>query len=425
MALAGLVFVVTLLLGLPIAFVLGLTGVIHLATMDASYFAVIAQRMFSGINVTSLTCIPFFVAAGELMNGGGVTEKLLAFIRELVGSVRGGLAYAAVITGAVLSAILGSANAVTSILCSTMVPDMEKDGYDGAWASGLLAATGVLGPIIPPSTTFVFYSMLSGASIKGLFMAGFIPGILLAAGYCLVIFLYVRKSGLPKAIDHVDFKRLFRAFVSAIPALLVPIVIVGGIMGGFFTPTESGAVACVIAVIGSIIYKCFDIKKVPGQLLRAGMTTAGIMIIIAFGNIMGWSMAVDQIPEAISAFILSITTNKYLIIALMLFMLVIIGCLMEATAAMLIFTPMMLGIATSIGMDPLHFGLIFCIMLTIALVTPPVGMTLFTAANVTGIELKKISTAVIPFVVAALAVTVILAYLPDVVLFLPRVFLGY
>lgn len=419
------VFVLLLLIGAPIAFVLAMTGITHLAFMSPDYFSVIPQRMFAGINITSLTCIPFFIIAGELMNGGGVTRKLLDFVKQIVGCIRGGLAYCTIFTAALLSAILGSSNAVASILCNTMIPDMEESGYEKSFSGGLIAASGMLGPIIPPSTTFIYYSVLTGCSVKMLFLAGIVPGVLIALAYCVVVFMYVRKHNLPRIFDKINWKSLLKSFVEAIPALLVPVVIVGGVLTGIFTPTESGAVACVIVVISGFIYKTLRVEEIPRMLLRAAKASASIMFIIACGNIMGWSMAVDGIPAMLQQFILGLTSNYYLVIALMLLILVIVGCLMEATAAMLIFSTVFLGLANAIGMDTLHFGLVFCLMLVLALVTPPVGMTLFVTANVSGISVREISKSIIPFVLAAFIVIALIAYLPDVALWMPRVFMGY
>lgn len=419
------VFVLLLLIGAPIAFVLAMTGITHLAFMSPDYFSVIPQRMFAGINITSLTCIPFFIIAGELMNGGGVTRKLLDFVKQIVGCIRGGLAYCTVFTAALLSAILGSSNAVASILCNTLIPDMEESGYEKSFSGGLIAASGMLGPIIPPSTTFIYYSVLTGCSVKMLFLAGIVPGVLIALAYCVVVFMYVRKHNLPRIFDKINWKSLLKSFVEAIPALLVPVVIVGGVLTGIFTPTESGAVACVIAVISGFIYKTLRVEEIPRMLLRAAKASASIMFIIACGNIMGWSMAVDGIPAMLQQFILGLTSNYYLVIALMLLILIIVGCLMEATAAMLIFSTVFLGLANAIGMDTLHFGLVFCLMLVLALVTPPVGMTLFVTANVSGISVREISKSIIPFVLAAFIVIALIAYLPDVALWMPRVFMGY
>ena len=422
MIIALVVFVATLLLGVPIAFVLASTGMVHLAMIDPTYLSVLPQRMFAGINSTGLTCIPFFIVAGELMNGGGITKRLMDFVKELVGYVKGGLAYATIVTAAILSAILGSPNAVSSILCSVMLPELKKQGYQEEFGGSLIAASGVLGPIIPPSTTFVIFATISGVSVKGLFMGGIIPGILIAIAYVVVVAIYVRKHQVPRAIDSINIKRLGKSFIVAIPALLVPLVIVGGVMLGAFTPTESGAVSCVTAVIAGMIYRSFDFKKLPQMLLRAGSASAAILFIIATGNLLGYSMEVDNIPAKVSRAVLGMTTNKNLIILLLLLVMIVIGCLMEATAAITIFTPVMMTIVTAIGMDPLHFGLIFCIMMTIALITPPVGMVLFVTSNISRISLTKLNKAILPFAVAAFIVTFALAYLPDVVLWIPRMF---
>ncbi|MDF2882143.1 MAG: putative transporter [Clostridiaceae bacterium] len=420
MAIAGTLFIITLLAGVPIAAVLGIAGVVHIFEIgNPAFLNVITQRIFAGMDVVGLTCIPFFIVAGEVMNASGVTSKLLEFIRSFIGHVRGGLAYAAVIIAMILAAILGSANAVASILCAVLIPEMTRDRYPEEFSGALIASSGILGPIIPPSVTFVYFSVLSNVSVNALFMAGIIPGILLGAGFAIVIYFSVKKFNLPKG-DPFDFHKFLKTFLSALPALIVPVIIVGGIMGGIFTPTESGAVSVLASIIAGIVYRKFKFSMLPSIFVRSAVATAGIFIIIGFGNVIGWSMAIDKIPQSIQAAILGFTDSKTLIILIMLGILIVVGCLMEATAAMLIFTPVMLPIATAIGMDSVHFGIIFCIMLTIALVTPPVGMTLFVTSNISGISLNKLSKAVVPFVLTAFAVTFALAFLPDVVMFIPR-----
>ncbi|MEL7648521.1 MAG: TRAP transporter large permease [Sedimentibacter sp.] len=420
MVIALILFILTLLSGVPIAIVLGIVGVAHIFEIgNPAYLSVITQRIFAGMDVVGLTCIPFFIVAGEVMNASGVTSKLLEFIRSLIGHVRGGLAYSAVMIAMILAAILGSANAVASILCAVLIPEMTRDKYPEEFSGALIASSGILGPVIPPSVTFVYFSVLSNVSVNALFMGGIVPGVLLGLGFIVVIFLSIKKFNLPKG-DPFDLMKLIKTFFLALPALLVPIIIVGGIMGGIFTPTESGAVSVLAAIIAGLIYRKFKFSMLPAIFVRSAVATAGIFIIIGFGNVIGWSMAIDGIPQAIQAAILGLTTSKTLIILIMLGILILVGCLMEATAAMLIFTPVMLPIATQVGMDPVHFGLIFCIMLTIALVTPPVGMTLFVTSNISGISLNKLSKAVIPFVLTAFIVTFALAFLPDLVLFIPR-----
>lgn len=415
------VFLLLLLTGVPIVFVLGITGLTHVASMGtAAYFNILTQKVFAGMNVGSLTCIPFFVMAGELMNASGVTQKLIDFVRTMVGHFRGGLAYVVVVVAMILSAILGSANAVAAILCAVVVPEMIRDKYPDDFSAALVCASGVLGPVIPPSVTFVYFSVLSGVSVNAMFMGGFIPGLLIALGYVAVIRMKTNKLNLPRSTDHFDGKEFIKSFVKALPALLVPVALVGGITSGMFTPSESGAAAVLAAVIAGIIYGKFRPSMLPKVFMNSTTVTAGIFIIIGFGNIMGWSMAVDKIPERIYNAVMGMTQSGVVIIMMMFAILIIIGCVMEATAAMLIFTPVMMPLAMAAGMSPVQFGVWFSIMLTIGLVTPPVGMTLFVTSNITKIPLERISKQLLPFILAAFAVTLLMAFVPDTIMFIPR-----
>lgn len=421
MVLVAIVFIIALFIGLPMAFVLGLGGLAHLVSINSpEYMSIITQRLFVGVNSYSLMCIPFFILAGDLMNKGGITNRLLDFAREAIGWINGGMAYCCVILAMVLSAILGSANAVTAILCAILVSEMAKDGYDEDFTGSLIAASGVLGPIIPPSITFIIYGVLTGVSVQKMFIAGIVPGIMLGLGYMGVILYYTKKRGYKKSKPKFDPKSFAKAFVKAIPALVVPLIIVGGIMGGIFTPTESGAVAVIAAIIASLIYGTFDIKSLPNILLNTGTTTAGIMLIVAFGNIMGWTMAIDNIPSTITNGILSITTDANLVMLLIIIALAAIGCVMEGFSAQYIFTPVFVPLAMAVGIDPVHFGIILCVMLTIGLITPPVGMLLFVTSNISGVPLARLSKSIAPFALVAIAITLILAFVPDLVMFLPN-----
>lgn len=414
-------FFVVLFAGVPIAFALGITGVIHVFALgNEAYLNIIVQRMFAGVNNISLICIPFFVLAGEIMNAGGVTKKLLDAVRELIGWVRGGLAYATIGVGMILSAILGSAQAVAAILCSVLIPELEKDGYKKEESGALIAASGVLGPIIPPSVVFVVYSVLANVSVKSLFIAGAVPGVLLGIGFAATIFVKSRKADFPQTKTKFSGKRVVKACIKAIPALLVPVVIIGGILAGIFTPTESGAVAVVVALVASLIYRTMDWQALPKMLLRAGMSSAGILLIIAFGNILGWTMAIDGIAGKVSTGIFSITNNYYIVLLIMLVIMIIVGCLMDTTAAMLVFVPVLLPIAKAIGMDPVHFGLVFSVMITIGMITPPVGLVLFVVSNISDISLPKLSKSIMPFVSVAFCITFVIAFFPDLVMWLPK-----
>ena len=425
MLIAIVVFVIALIIGAPLAIALGLFGVAHIATMgDATFFNLCVQRMFGGVNIISLSCIPFFMLAGELMNGGGVTTRLLDLLRSILGHVKGGLAYCTVVISAILAAILGSAQGEASLLCRVLVPELKKDGYPEDFSGALISAAAVLGPVIPPSTMFVFYCMLTDISIKYMFIAGIVPGILLAVAYCIVVAYKAKKMGLNGTGVKPELKKIGKAFVKAIPALCVPLIIIVGITAGIFTATESGAVACVAAMVAGLVYRELDIKKLPQMLFRAAISTGAIFLIVAFGNIIAWSMAKDGIPGLIMTALTSLTSNKYLIILIILVLLVLIGCVLDMASATLVFLPVLFPLAISIGMDGVHFGIIFSIMISIGLITPPVGQVLFVTSNVGKIDFNKIVKQIWVFVIAALAVTAAMAYLPNVVLWIPRL-LGY
>lgn len=423
--LVAIVFAVLLIIGLPIAFVLGATGLTHLLILgNEAFYPVAIQRMFSGINSFSLMAIPFFVLAGELMNRGRVTDKLVDLARECIGHKRGGLAYTAVLVAMFLSAILGSANAVCAILCSVLVPEMVKDKYSPEFSTSLIASSAIIGPIIPPSVTFILYAVLAGTSVNALFMGGIIPGVLLGIGYMVVIFLTARKENFPKYKEKLEPSKVVKAVVYALPALIIPLVIVGGILTGIFTPTESGAIACFVAFIaGMFIYKSLKWSDLPKVLLDTGILTSAIMLIIAMGNVLGWTLAIDQIPQLLSSSILAVTDNPHIVMILILFALLIIGMFMEAFASMVIFVPVFAPLALAVGINDVHFGLVFSLMISVALITPPVGMCLFVSSNITGVPLGKLSRSIVPFVVVSFIVVLLIAFIPKLVLFLPEMLL--
>lgn len=425
MGIALFIFVIILLLGMPIPFVLSATGIIHLTQIDPAMLNIVPQRIFAGINSSSLSAIPFFIMAGELMGESGISQRLLQLVRDLIGWVRGGLAYATILIAGILSAVLGSPNAVSSILCKTMIPDMKKDGYQEEFTGSLIAAAGVL-DIMPPSSTLVIYSVIASVSIQKMYAAAIIPCLILMVGYGIIVYFYTKKHQVginpETGKTYYDFngKRALKSLISAIPALAVPGIMVGGSMSGIFTPTEAGAISCVASIIAGLIYKELDVKKIPEMLGKAAASAAVILFIIAMGNILGYSLAIDKIPGIISGGILGLTDSKNLIILLILLVLVVVGCLMEATAGIMIFAPVFIPVATAIGMDPIHFGLVFSLMMTVALITPPVGMLLFVTSNVGKIPIGKLMRNIFPFALAALFITFALAYLPDIVLLVPR-----
>lgn len=417
----AITFVLSLLLGLPIAFALGATGVMHALAMQDPYLLVmLPQRMFAASDNFSLMAIPLFILAGELMGFGGVTEKLADMTRSMIGHIKGGLAYVTVIVGCFLGSLLGSANAAAALLGRVLHPELRKDGYDSVFATCLVAATSLLGPIIPPSMVFIVYGVAAQLSIGELFFAGIVPGLIIACFYMATIYIYGRKAnwGVRKRATK---KEVGISFIKAAPCLLIPLIILGGILGGVTTPTESAASASVVAVfLGTVVYKKLKFSHILVILERTGVTSASIMIIVAMANILGWTLALDQIPQMIGSAMLSLTQDKYLMLLMVNIFLFFVGMVMETIAAIIILVPVFLPIIEAVGIDPLHFGMVVCVNLIIGLITPPVGIALFTTAIVTETPLQKLVKPIWLWVAAATIPLIILTYVPSIVTFLPR-----
>ncbi len=416
-----LVFAIMLVIGLPIAFAIGLAGITHMFTLgDTSYFNVMVQRLIGGVNSTSIVCIPFFILAGNLMNYGGITKRLYALIKELVGWIKGGLAYATILVAMILSAILGSSNAVCAILGASIFPEMVRDGYDDDFSACLIASGGTLGPIIPPGIGMVMMGTLCNVSVGKLFISGIIPGIIIGLGYMTVAGIYTKKRHYGKAFDKFKIKRFLKAFVSAIPALIVPLIIVGGVIGGVFTPSEAGAVSVAAALVCGVIYREMDWKNIPRILVETAITSAAILFIVAFGNVLGWTLVMDGVPAALATFMTGITTNKTIIMLIMVALMIVIGCFIEGFSSYLIFAPVFAVVATAAGIDLVHFSMIFIVMINIGVITPPVGMVLFVSSNVTGTPLNKMAKTIWPFAAAAIASVILLACCEPLVTWLPN-----
>jgi tripartite ATP-independent transporter DctM subunit len=417
-----IVFIVGLAIGVPIAFVLGGTGVLHaLILNNANLFTTLPKRMFSAVNNSNMMAIPLFVLAGELMGYGGITERLCNMVRAFVGHIRGGMAYTTVGVGTFLGALLGSANASAALLGRVMKPELDKDGYNDEFSASLVAATAILGPIIPPSMNFIVYGVAASVSVGAMFLAGIIPGLMIALSFGIVIFISGRNHRCTwKIRKKQSFMLKINALIKALPCLLVPMIILGGIFTGATTPTESAATASFIAfILGVFFYRKLKWRDIPKILTQTGLTSAIVLIIVAMANIMGYMLTLDRIPQKIAAFILSLTSNRYLLLLLINLLLFLVGMVMETVASIIILVPILLPIAQSVGVDPLHFGMVMCINLIIGLVTPPVGVTLFTTSLVTQVPLRRLIKPIWVWVGVALIVLVLITYIPNLVLFIP------
>jgi len=390
------VFLFTLFIGFPVAFSLGLASLAYIILADIPLI-IIPQKMYAGIDVFVLLCVPGFILAGNLMNRGGITERIVAFCNSLVGHIRGGLGIANVGASMVFAGISGTAVADTASVGAVMIPAMVKEGYENDFSCAVTASSSTVGPIIPPSLPMIIAGTLTGLSVSKLFVAGAIPGLLLGGGLMVVSYSISVKRGHPKG-EKIPLKSVLKSFVGAFWAILMTVIILVGIIGGIFTPTEASGVAVVYAIfVGLFIYKELTIKDIPKILLESAITTASIMVLVGFANLFAWIMASEQIPQLVADTMLSISHNKYVILFLINLLLLFVGTFMETIAALLILFPVLLKVAVTVGVDPIQFAIIAVLNLVIGLTTPPVGVCLFVASSIGEISLGKLSKAVLPF----------------------------
>lgn len=381
------------------------------------------QQLYSGMENYSLLAIPLFMLAGELMNFGGLTKRLISFSQTMVGHFRGGLAYVNVLTNMMLASIIGSASAQIAMMSKIMVPEMEERGYSREFSVATTSAAGLLGPIIPPSMLFIIYGIGSGVSIGAMFLAGIIPGVLLTISFIILIAFIGVKQRWPKN-EKSSIKKKFHKFIKVLPALSVPIIIILGVISGAFTPTESAAIACVIALfVGMFLYKEIKLADFPKIFINTSKTTAVIGLLIAMANNFGWMLTFEQLPQQIATWMVSITESKVLFLLIVNIFLIIVGMFMDGIAALVILIPIFNPILLNYGIDPIHFGVIMCINLAAGLLTPPVGAGLFIATSFSGISMGNMIKAILPFLMIVYTVLLILTYVSDLVMLIPSLFI--
>jgi len=416
-------FLVCFFMGIPLALVMGITGIVVLIAMGVP-LEVVAQRMFTGIDSFPLMAVPFFILAGDLMNRGGTTVRIIGFANSLVGHIRGGLAHACIVANMIFAGISGSSVADASAIGSIMIPSMEKSGYDLDFSAALNSVAATIGPIIPPSIIMVIYGVSVNVSVGGLFAAGFVPGILMGLALMIVVTRVAKKKNYPTS-EGFSRKRVAAEFRSSMWALMAPIIILGGILGGVFTPTEAAAVAVIYSFfVGKFIFREIAWKDVPHILFQSGITTGAILLIISLANVFAWVIAANQVPVKLSALFLSATSNPYVFLLIVNILLLIVGMFMETGAAIILLAPILAPIAVKLGIHPLHFGFIMVLNLAIGMATPPVGVCLFVSCGITGLSLEKVSAAAMRFVVALLGVLILVTYVAPISLFLPKL-LGF
>lgn len=417
-------FVFFLLIGVPIAFVLGLTPLMAMMTQGETPLILAAQRIFTGIDSPILMAVPFFILAGNIMSASGMTGRLVAFCNILVGWLRGGLAYVNVVISMIFAGITGAAVADTSAVGSILIPAMKKEGYDTDFAAAVTATSSTIGPIIPPSIPFIIYGVLAEVSIASLFLAGFVPGVLLGLFQMGVVGYYSRKRQYPKG-RLPSLKEALKGVGDAVLVLMLPIIILGGILSGIFTPTESACIASFYALfISFFVYRDIRVRDLPRILINTGATSSLVMLVISMASIFSWLLAVEEVPQLVTEIVLKATANKYLILLFLNAILLIVGTFMETGASLIILTPVLLPLMVQIGVDPLHFGVILVLNLVIGLTTPPVGVCLFIACSIGQTSLERLSRAILPFLLASIVVLLICTYWESLIMAIP-IYFGY
>jgi len=417
-------FAFFLLIGVPVAFVLGLTPFVAFISGGEIPYMLAAQRIFTGMDNPVLMAVPFFILAGNIMSAGGMTRRLVAFCNVLVGSFQGGLAYINVVISMLFAGITGAAVADTSAVGSILIPAMKKEGYDVDFSTAVTATSSTIGPIVPPSIPFIIYGVLGEVSIASLFLAGIIPGILLGLSQMGVVAYYSRKRNYPKG-SLMSVREALKATFDAALVLMMPLIILGGILTGIFTPTESACVAVFYALIISLfVYR--DIKPIdlPKIIINTAVTSSLVMLVIGTASIFSWLLASEEIPQYITETVINITHNRIAILLLVNIVLLMVGTFMETTASLIILTPVLLPLMSKIGVDPLHFGVIIVLNLVIGLTTPPVGVCLFIACAIGEIKLEQITKAILPFLLASIIVLLIVTYWESLIMVIPKLF-GY
>ncbi|WP_202079287.1 TRAP transporter large permease [Caldalkalibacillus salinus] len=415
-------FFIFLLLSVPIGISIGLSVLVTIFVTGAIPIDFLMRELVTSVDSFPLMAVPFFILAGEIMGRGGISERLFRVANALVGNKTGGFAIATIITCMFFAAISGSGPATVAAIGSIMIPAMVRQGYDVKFATVTVAAAGSLGVIIPPSIPMVIYGVVGGQSPGEMFIAGIIPGIVVGLSLMIWAYIYSKKKGFTGNGEKTSIVKILREVYEAKWALLIPIIILGGIYGGVFTPTEAAVIAVVYGLVaGLFLYRELKAREIPSVLINAATTTASVLVIVGTATAFGRFLTIEQIPTQVAQFMMGLSDNPIVIILLINLLLLIVGTFMDTLAAIIILTPILLPIAIELGFHPIHFGIIMVVNLAIGFITPPLGVNLFVGSGISGVSIEKLSKAIIPYFVTMIITLLFVTYWPEMSLYLVEV----
>ncbi len=413
------VFLFLVVLGFPIAFSIGLTSALYLYLYEIPVIT-LAQKMITGIDTFALLAVPFFILAGNLMNTGGITRRLFRFATALIGHIPGGLGHANVIASIIFAGMSGAAIADAGGLGTIEIKAMKDEGFDTSFSAAITAASSTIGPIIPPSIPMVLYSAFSNTSVGKLFLAGVIPGLLMGGALMVQVYFISKRRRYP-VHGGLSWREVSVSFKEGFLPLITPVIILGGILGGIFSPTEAAVVASAYALLlGAFVYREIGVRDLFQILLGTVKTTSIVLFIISMAAIYGWLLAREQVPQTVARLMFSLSTDPNLVLAIILVFLLVVGCFLETTAALIILVPILVPAIMQLGIDPVHFGLVMVLNLMIGLITPPVGVVLYIVSDIARIPFEETVRATVPFLVPLVLVLLLVTFVPSVVMFLPN-----
>ena len=414
------VLLLLVFLGFPVCFSIALTSLLYILK-EGMILVTIPQRMVAGIDTFVFLAVPFFILTGNLMNTGGVTKRIFRFANSLVGFIPGGLGHANVVASIIFAGMSGAAIADAGGLGTIEIEAMKKQGYDPEFSAAVTAASSTIGPIFPPSIPMILFGAMAGVSVGKLFLAGAVPGILMGIALMIMIYVYSKARKYPVS-SKLDFKEISGSFREAILPLLTPVIILGGILLGVFTPTEAAIVASAYSfVLGFLVYREIRLADIPKILLKTALTTTVVLFIISTSSIYGWLLCNEQVPQTVAKTLFTITENKQLILLILVGFLLVIGCFIETAAALIILVPVLTPLVTNLGIDPVHFGLVMVFALMVGLCTPPVGIVLYTISDIANIKFERVVSATLPFLIPLFIVLLLVTFFPQFSLFLPNI----